>query len=640
MKHHLLIVFAFALSILGVGDKLYAEDFRDSFPDIPVTSPHGVSLQTGRFSFVETDLVVGTLKLMRKYDGKFSNFNWSNGYDFNNPANYSAHSHFDIGYNLRGYLYKRGVGQGVSFERYIVEIEGQSLTFQVSSNGAYRRWTIETRGWALAPSGSDFILRHKSGTQYIFAKHLIWGSSWQWLLMKKVLPDGTIVNNVYNPDTSLKSVYSSKGVRINFNYAPSVLTVCGFNDATQASNENTSCSSSNNKVQYNYTNGLLTSVQLNDNSIIGYQYNGNLISCIQFPNSSQCRIQNLYWPFNSPTGGISVGNSPDQVTRQILADGSVWNYEYDNSAFAGDAPPLAPQDLTEGNKRYTYGAVIDPDGKRTQVDFLIGFPENIWTPNGLTKLEHNGYYYNLVPAGSNAATPYTYTHFSLVPTAIIKPEGDRLEFGYDAAGNNIWQRSIEKADSVPPSSPQVLQRTYPAATPFGEWGTPTICYPDVAKLCDKFTKEVDAKGNETDYTYDPEHGGVLTETGPAVNGVRPQKRFAYGQFYPWIKEAGGSFVQVPDPIWLLDSESSCISSAATGNPASPCAAGLSDEVRVSYVYEQGSPTKGSNLLLLGTGVTAADETGQIVTRWTCHSYDSLGRKISETGPSANLTGCQ
>ena len=36
----------------------------------------------------------------------------------------------------------------------------------------------------------------------------------------------------------------------------------------------------------------------------------------------------------------------------------------------------------------------------------------------------------------------------------------------------------------------------------------------------------DANGNTTTYTYSTDHGGVLTETGPAVNGIHPETRHA------------------------------------------------------------------------------------------------------------------
>ena len=138
----------------------------------------------------------------------------------------------------------------------------------------------------------------------------------------------------------------------------------------------------------------------------------------------------------------------------------------------------------------------------------------------------------------------------------------------------------------------------------------------------------DALGNQTDYTYDAAHGGLLTETGPAVNSIRPQKRYSYIQRYAWIK-SGASWVQVATPIWVLTSESSCKTSAWTG---SACSAGASDEIVTAYDY---GPNSGpNNLLLRGTTVTADG-----ITRRTCFGYDEFGRKMSQTTPNTNLGSC-
>ena len=85
-------------------------------------------------------------------------------------------------------------------------------------------------------------------------------------------------------------------------------------------------------------------------------------------------------------------------------------------------------------------------------------------------------------------------------------------------------------------------------------------------------------------------------------------------------------------IWLRTATSTCRTSAATGNPASPCAT-AGDEVLTSYDY---GPDSGPNTLLLrGQAVTATDG-GVATTLRTCYAYDALGRKISETQPNANL----
>jgi len=59
------------------------------------------------------------------------------------------------------------------------------------------------------------------------------------------------------------------------------------------------------------------------------------------------------------------------------------------------------------------------------------------------------------------------------------------------------------------------------------------------------------KLNETDYTYDPTHGGVLTKTLPAdANGIRPKTTYTYTQRYAWALNASGAYVQSAAPIWV------------------------------------------------------------------------------------------
>jgi YD repeat-containing protein len=128
---------------------------------------------------------------------------------------------------------------------------------------------------------------------------------------------------------------------------------------------------------------------------------------------------------------------------------------------------------------------------------------------------------------------------------------------------------------------------------------------------------------------------VLTETGPAVNGARPQTRHDYAQRYAWILASGGGYVQAATPVWVRTATSICRTSAATGIPAAPCLT-TGDEVRTAYDY---GPNSGpNNLLLRGQTVTSTDGGGTTTSR-TCYGYDRDGRKISETQPNANLASC-
>jgi hypothetical protein len=152
-----------------------------------------------------------------------------------------------------------------------------------------------------------------------------------------------------------------------------------------------------------------------------------------------------------------------------------------------------------------------------------------------------------------------------------------------------------------------------------------------AKRCDKPVSVIDPNGNQTDYTYDAAHGGVLTETGPAVNGVRPQTRYAYVQRQAWVKTSGGGYAQTGENVWLLASKSLCKTSAWTGTA---CAAGASDEVTTTYDY---GPDSGPNNLLL-RGVVDDTGTGRLNLR-TCYAYDVQGNKISETKPLGTGATC-
>ncbi len=141
--------------------------------------------------------------------------------------------------------------------------------------------------------------------------------------------------------------------------------------------------------------------------------------------------------------------------------------------------------------------------------------------------------------------------------------------------------------------------------------------------------------------YNTVHGSLLSKTSPADDaGIRPQVRYTFAKKHTWTK-SGTGYAKQPVGIWLLVKEEYCRTSAATNVTVNPnsvtanCAAGSSDEVVTTYEYEEGSSTKGSNLLLVGTAVTWEGETLR-----TCFGYDELGRKISETKPLGSGGSCQ
>jgi hypothetical protein len=147
--------------------------------------------------------------------------------------------------------------------------------------------------------------------------------------------------------------------------------------------------------------------------------------------------------------------------------------------------------------------------------------------------------------------------------------------------------------------------------------------------CNKPEWAKDVSGNQTDFEYDPVHGNLVRETGPAVNGVRPETRYQYGQRYTWLKGSGSAYVKSADPIWVLESESYCRTSNHSNGA---CAAGASDEVVTTY--DHGPDSGPNNLWLRGTAVTSEG-----VTLRSCITYDDFGNVIAETSPNANQSSC-
>ncbi len=199
--------------------------------------------------------------------------------------------------------------------------------------------------------------------------------------------------------------------------------------------------------------------------------------------------------------------------------------------------------------------------------------------------------------------------------SLVLEEGNLQQISYDARANVI--SITEKAKPGSGAADQVTTFGYDATC---------VNY----KTCNKPNWVIDPRGARTDYTYHASSGHLLSETGPAVNGVRPVHRYAYVQRRAWYLNSTGQYVQDPDPIWLLDTAKFCTSGATIGDTCEVAGA------EVVKRYEYGPDSGPNNLWLRGI---AEEANGEILR--TCFVNDKLGRKISETTAkgTASLQAC-
>jgi RHS repeat-associated protein len=174
-------------------------------------------------------------------------------------------------------------------------------------------------------------------------------------------------------------------------------------------------------------------------------------------------------------------------------------------------------------------------------------------------------------------------------TRTTLPEGNYVQLTYDARGNVTETRAVSKTPGTPADIVSIASY-------------PSTCAN--MKTCNKPDWTRDARGNQTDYTYDVTHGGVLTVTAPSPTGgpVRPQTRYSYS---------------------LLNGEYR-VTSVSACQTLSSCA-GTADEVRTNSTYD---PANGN---LTSTSTGAGNGT---LTATSSMTYDAMGNLLTVDGPLA------
>lgn len=171
---------------------------------------------------------------------------------------------------------------------------------------------------------------------------------------------------------------------------------------------------------------------------------------------------------------------------------------------------------------------------------------------------------------------------------VTNPEGDYVEYTLDARANVTQTRRVAKPGSG-------LADIYTYASFDGACSN--------AATCNAPNSVTDERGQVTDYSYDPDHGGVLSITAPAPSGSgdRPQTRYSY---------------TLTNDAYQLTGISACASGTA------PSCIGTSSEQRTGIAYDaQGNVTS----------VTKRDGTGALAAT-SAMTYDAAGNLLTVDGP--------
>jgi RHS repeat-associated protein len=341
------------------------------------------------------------------------------------------------------------------------------------------------------------------------------------------------------------------------------------------------------------------------------------------------------------------------LTKYTAADGKYVNYDYDagwglsavrrNGSATPDLSVSHPTPgttwFTDGDgkvKKYAFQSqqypnytqqttITDASGVVTKMGGALWDMRPVWTENGLG--QRTEYSYDIY--GRLLSTKY--------------PEGNSTELVYDSRGNVTEKREKAKPNSGLPDV--VTSAAFPACTAAN------------AKICNKPTHTIDAKGNRTDYQYDPVHGEeIVTLSPPNQANLRTVTRHGYSSFYPAPGVLHGGGVALPS-AWLLTATDECLASSVTGTTIDftyICPAGST--VRRSLVYTASSSgarashelervVEDATGLALTTsytylrngklGTEDGAQTGSADT--VAYNYDAAGRRIETYHPNAGST---
>jgi hypothetical protein len=585
MNRFNLSVLAVAAGLLLAATSAHAGDIQP--PKINMVSPGGVNLADGVLSFSQTDLSIGSLKLERSYLGGTTPTKALGQFGAKMISNFNIWVQPNSAPPVRPFFparYKPIVHIGAS--------TSGKFTQAMTAGSPISADSAEAGGAYLVLVNGNYVYTDTQGTVYTFRPDGS-GLAFQQNISTIQYQNGRLLTFSYNGSNKLKTVVDSTGYAIVFDYGSNgyVSAACGFNLSQTTVSIGSTCTGAALKTSYAYTSGsppFLSSFT----DVLGNAttYGSPLLSCITPPGYSGCKV----------SSAIVGGAGMDQVTQQTFADGTTWSYTAGESGGAARDADYVPYD---GDNTST---MTNPNNVTSTYVFTGATPYSYTDAAGHT----TNYRYT---GSKDFETMNGPTTDGTNLAEVDLPEGG-IYLESHGGFNLVTQRTMK---AKPGSGLADVSETFGyAACPASAPNTPNL-------VCTQPIWKKDAKNNETDFTYDSTHGGVLTETDPPdANGVRPQTRYSYTLLYPKIWN--GSALVNGAPQWKLTRTSSC-QTATSANPAS--CVGTATETVTTFAYNTNDLQLSSKTVAAGDGSVSATES---------YSYDAYGNLTVVDGPRTDV----
>ncbi|MCA1654753.1 MAG: hypothetical protein LC656_11485, partial [Sphingomonadales bacterium] len=312
---------------------------------------------------------------------------------------------------------------------------------------------------------------------------------------------------------------------------------------------------------------------------------------------------------DTPVGGVptfTVTDAMGRITRYRMTS---------NGAVAGITRPTSTaEDITV---TYTSGRVSSIAGPAGTTSYSSSDASGVRTVTVTDALAHaTSYTFDIasqrmtgVTDANGHATAMQYDPNGRL-SRVTRPEGNATQIIYDARGNVTQRDEVAKPNSGVATISQYAGYDGTCSNPL---------------TCNQPNWTQDANGKQTDYTYDPTHGDLLTVTLPAptVGAVRPQTRFSYSSLQAFFNNGSGAIVASGEPVTKLTGVSQCQTGASC--------AGTADEVVAAIGYGPQTSGVGNNLLPVSLSKGSGDGA---LTATTAFTYDDVGNLLTLDGPLA------